>query len=102
MSEIAIGNCSKHPGFNFVNCPMCEIERQEAFGKQKYFAVEYAGYWHIQNTPFYGGKNYLDAESVGEELAEKMANKIADLLNKNDDAGSKNKPQTNNTDGSKD
>lgn len=81
MSEIAIGNCSKHPGFNFVNCPMCAIEEQEKFAKQKYFAVEYAGYWQIQDSPFYGGKNYLDAEQVGEELAEKTAKKIAELLN---------------------
>lgn len=24
--EPVIGNCSKHPGHNFVNCPMCAIE----------------------------------------------------------------------------
>lgn len=29
----SFGNCSKHPGFNMVNCPVCEVEeRQEAEG----------------------------------------------------------------------
>lgn len=47
----------------------------------KYHAVEYSGYWYIQESPFYGEKNLLDAEDVGEEEAEKNAKQIADLLN---------------------
>lgn len=27
MSTPVVGECGKHPGFNFVNCPMCESEK---------------------------------------------------------------------------
>lgn len=27
--EPVIGNCSKHPGNNFVNCPLCAIEKMK-------------------------------------------------------------------------
>lgn len=26
MSEIVIGNCSKHPGQNMINCPLCDLD----------------------------------------------------------------------------
>lgn len=28
--EPAIGNCSKHPGNNFLNCPLCAMEKQRS------------------------------------------------------------------------
>lgn len=35
MSNPVIGGCSKHPGQNFVNCPLCEIDRQTMLLKEK-------------------------------------------------------------------
>ena len=83
--EKVIGNCGKHPGQNMVNCPLCAIEKQQKlaekiFGK-KYNAVAYANYWHIQDSPFYGGKDWLNAEDVGEKQAEETAKRIENLLN---------------------
>lgn len=49
----------------------------------KFYAVEYAGFWNIQNEEGYTEKaNILDAENVGEKEAEKFANLIVKLLNK--------------------
>lgn len=79
MSDIVIGNCGKHPGFNMVNCPMCEIHERDKDSMQ-FFAVEYAGYWMIQRSPHYGGTDIVNAESVGEKEAEMFAKKIAELL----------------------
>lgn len=52
--------------------------------EDKFHAVEYAGYWNIQTSPYYDDdhKNILDAESIGEKEAEQYANLIAELLNK--------------------
>lgn len=33
--ESVVGNCGKHPGFNMINCPMCEIERKSHQCHQK-------------------------------------------------------------------
>lgn len=53
----------------------------ERLHEAKYFAVEYAGFWHIQSGPYYGDTDILDAEQVGEDEAEKNAMLIAELLN---------------------
>ncbi len=54
-------------------------------GDEKFYAVEYAGFWNIQKQPGYespeSGTNILDAEQVGQEAAEYYANLIAKLLN---------------------
>lgn len=76
-----IGNCGKHPGQSMINCPLCAIEEQKKLIAKKYHAVEYAGYWHIQDQPYYGGKDLLNAEDVGVEEAAKNANMIESLLN---------------------
>ncbi len=40
----------------------------------EHHAVEYAGYWHIQDEPFYdAGGSLLDAEYVGPEQAKANA-----------------------------
>lgn len=77
-----IGNCSKHPGHNFVNCPLCEIAEQAAKSKlvPGFHAVQYANYFNIQPSPFYGDKSILDAEDIGVEQAEMYAELIAKLL----------------------
>lgn len=55
-------------------------------GEEKFYAVEYAGFWHIQKTPYYEsleeGTNILNAEEVGYRESEQYANLIAELLNK--------------------
>jgi len=51
------------------------------YPKEKYFAVEYAGFWNIQEGQYYGDTNILDAEKVGEDVAEANAKLIAKLLN---------------------
>jgi hypothetical protein len=43
--------------------------------------VAYCNFWTIQSGPYYGDKDILNAEDVGEEEAEKNANLIANLLN---------------------
>ncbi len=48
----------------------------------KYYAVNYSGFWVIQLEDYYGGNNILNAEDVGEKQAEKNAEMIVDLLNK--------------------
>lgn len=80
--EKVIGNCSKHPGHNFVNCPLCEIAEQAAKNKvvPGFHAVQYANYFNIQPSPFYGDNNILDAEDVGEDQAEMYAELLAKLL----------------------
>lgn len=57
------------------------VEREPSDDKIIYHAVEYAGYWHIQTDPAYGGDSILDAEHVGRDEAEKNAKLIARLLN---------------------
>jgi len=27
LYNMVIGNCAKHPGHNFINCPLCEIDK---------------------------------------------------------------------------
>jgi hypothetical protein len=49
--------------------------------QEKFHAVEYSGYWSIQTSPYYGGKDILNAEKVGEVRAEAYANLIVKLLN---------------------
>lgn len=45
------------------------------FTKEEWYAVEYAGYWELQTSPYYDadGKNLLDAEAVGEKEAKANA-----------------------------
>ena len=41
--------------------------------EKKWHPVEYGGYWNIQNGEYYGDKNVLDADDVGEGEAEENA-----------------------------
>lgn len=63
----------------------CE-QGEEVKAPEKFHAVEYSGYWSIQTNPYYGGKNILNAEDVGEKDAEHFAKHIVKLLNKHYDA----------------
>lgn len=54
----------------------------EEVKEDKFYAVEYSGFWNIQTGPYYTDKNILDAEVIGEKEAEQYANLIAELLNK--------------------
>ena len=67
----------------FVGDKSRKIKRVTAtkYPKEKYFAVEYAGFWDIQEGQYYGDTNILDAEKVGEDVAESNAKLIAKLLN---------------------
>lgn len=47
-------------------------EMKRKFTKKQLYAVEYAGYWNIQDKDNYDGKSVLDAENVG--LIEAAAN----------------------------
>lgn len=41
--------------------------------KGEWHAVNYGGYWNIQDSEYYGESNLLDAEKVGEDIAEQNA-----------------------------
>lgn len=40
---------------------------------KKWYAINYAGFWQIQDTDFYEKTDVLDADHVGEEQAESNA-----------------------------
>ena len=42
-----IGNCSKHPGQNFVNCPLCEVEKM----KELYASWQVSPFYHMGHFP---------------------------------------------------
>jgi len=59
--------------------------------EQKWYPVEYGGFWQIQNCEEYDGIDMLDADDVGEEQARENAilaasapewKKIADIMYK--------------------
>lgn len=65
---------------SWIKFPKKDKEKLPTDQKQ-FYAVEYSGFWNIQTGPMYGDKNILDAESAGEDDAEKFATLIAKLLN---------------------
>lgn len=44
---------------------------------EKWHPIEYAGFWQLNEEPFYEAKNVLDAEHVGIEKAKENAYKAA-------------------------
>lgn len=59
-----------------------ESDSKQPVQEEGFYAVEYAGHWNIQRTPYYSADNILDAELVGAKKAKKYAELIAELLNK--------------------
>lgn len=51
---------------------------------KKYYAVEYAGFWRIQEGRRYNDLDILDAENVGAENAKNNAELIVKLLNEHE------------------
>ena len=41
--------------------------------RKKWYPVEYAGQWTIQNEPYYDAEDILNSENVGEDQAKKNA-----------------------------
>jgi hypothetical protein len=69
------------------DAPSPTIDEEKLVSKEKdiknrFYAVEYGGYWHIQTTPYYSEEDILNADMIGSVEAEKNAKLIADLLNK--------------------
>ncbi len=65
-----------------VQVPQIAMQQDESHQFDRFFAVEYAGYWHIQTSPYYdSGLDILNAEDVGVSYAKERAELIAKLLN---------------------
>jgi hypothetical protein len=68
-----------------LNAPAPAIDEGMIVGEvresDRFFAVAYCNYWGIQIGQYYGDKDILNAEDVGEKEAEDYANLIVKLLN---------------------
>lgn len=67
MEKKVVGNCGKHPGFSMVDCPMCQMEsklseRTGTFTPGPWYAVEYSGYYMLQNEEGYCESDLLNIE----------------------------------------
>lgn len=49
--------------------------------QSKFYAVEFAGFFHITNGPYYEDDDILNSDHVGYEKAKEYAELIAKLLN---------------------
>ena len=52
MTEVMIGSCSKHPYHNFVNCPMCHIEKIKKMTELEKTVIEQEDINHWNRTGF--------------------------------------------------
>lgn len=69
------------PDQQFDKLSSSTLQEKDVEG-EKFYAVEYSGYWNIQTVPGYEeNDNILDADSVGAKQAEENANLITKLLN---------------------
>lgn len=53
---------------------------------QKWFPIEFCGFWHIHSEPYYEADDVLDADRVGEEAAKanaELAARAPELLQQN-------------------